>query len=74
MIAETAVSQNTAHLVQHQTRILRVMQHITKQHGVETLILDWEVTAIVRKIIDPRAAVLLPTSSPTTVVPSMLCR
>jgi hypothetical protein len=51
---EPSVSQHTAHLVQHESRILRVMQNITKQHRIETLVLYWKVTAIVRQIIDAR--------------------
>ena len=47
------VSQNATDFIQHQSRILRVMQYVTKQHGVETVVPDGKMTAIVRKIIDP---------------------
>ncbi len=49
---EAAFSQHSAYFVQHESRILRVMQHIAKQHRVKALISDREVAAVVRKIID----------------------
>jgi hypothetical protein len=51
---DAAVSQHTIHLVQHEPRIVRVMQDITEQHGIKTLVLDGKMPAIVRQIIDAR--------------------
>ena len=33
------------------------MQHITEQHRIESLVLHWKVSAVVRQIIDPRRSV-----------------
>jgi hypothetical protein len=52
---ETSFSQHPADFVQHETRILRVMQHVAEQHRVEALIFDRKVPAIVRKVIDARS-------------------
>ena len=49
---QAAFSEHSAHLVEHEPWILRVMQHVAEQHGVETLVFDGKVPAIVRKIID----------------------
>ena len=51
---EASVSQHTAYFIQHQPRILRVMQHITEQYGIKTLVLDREMPPVVWKIIDAR--------------------
>ena len=51
---EASVSQYTADFVQHEPWILRVMQHITKQHRIESLVLDRKMPAVVRKILDTR--------------------
>src|SRR3954447_12090051 len=50
---EAAVAQHTTDFIQHESRILRVMQHVAEQHRVKALVSDGEMTAIVRKIIDP---------------------
>src|SRR5687767_9996138 len=34
---KAAFSQHSAHLVEHEARVLRVMQHIAKQDSIETL-------------------------------------
>ena len=54
---EASVAQHTAHLIQHEPRILRVMQHITEQYRIETLVLDRKVPAIVRQIINASGGV-----------------
>jgi hypothetical protein len=51
---QTAVAQHSAYLVQHEASILRVMQHIAKQHCIETLIPHGKVAAVVRQVIDMR--------------------
>jgi len=51
---EAAVTQYTAHLIQHETRILRVMKNIAKQHGVKSLVTNGKMTAIVGQVIDTR--------------------
>jgi hypothetical protein len=50
--SETTISQHSTHFVQHQARILRMMQHITKQHCIEALISDGKMPAVVGKVID----------------------
>src|SRR5215213_2925045 len=49
---QPSVTQDPAHFVQHEARIMRVMQHVTKEHCVETLIANREVPAVVGKIVD----------------------
>src|ERR1041384_2236051 len=49
---EASVSQHPAHLVQHEPRILRVMQHITQQYRIKALVLNRKMPSVVRKIID----------------------
>ncbi len=53
---ETSVTQHPANFIQHEPRILRVMQNITEQHRIETLVLDREMPSVIRKIIDPRGS------------------
>ena len=48
----TAFTQHSIHLVKHEPRIVRVMQHVAKQHGVEALISDRKMAAIVAHVID----------------------
>src|SRR5687768_17429873 len=49
---QAAVSQHPAHFVQYEARVLRVMQNVAEQHGIEALVCDGKVTAIVRDVID----------------------
>ena len=49
---ETSFSQHAAHFIQHEPRILRVVQHIAEQHCVKALVLHGKVTAIVRQVVD----------------------
>jgi hypothetical protein len=51
---ETAVSQHAADFVQHESRILRVVENIAEQHRVEALISKRKMAAVVGKVIDPR--------------------
>ena len=55
---ETAIAQHAADFIQHEPRILRVMQHVAEQHRVKALIFDGKMAAIVRKIIDPSGGVV----------------
>lgn len=50
---EPSLSQHTAHFIQHESRILRVMQDITQQHGIEALVPDRKMPSVVRQVIDP---------------------
>ena len=50
---ESAITQNAADFIQHESRILCVMQHVAEQHSVKALILHRKMAAIIRKIIDP---------------------
>src|SRR5215204_4999907 len=50
---QTAISQHATDFIQHETRILRMMQHITKQHRIEAVVSHREMTTIIRKIINP---------------------
>ena len=54
---ESAVTQNAADFIQHEPRILCVMQHVAEQYGVKALILYGKMAAIVRKVIDPSGSV-----------------
>src|ERR1043166_153539 len=49
---ESSLSQHPAHFIQDQPRILRVMQHVTKQHRVEALVHNRKVPAIVRQVVN----------------------
>ena len=49
---KTALAQDAAHFVQYESRILRVVQHVAKQHCIEALISDGKVPAVVWQIID----------------------
>ncbi|MEN3329658.1 MAG: hypothetical protein V7638_4465 [Acidobacteriota bacterium] len=49
---ESAITQHAADFIQHESRILCVMQHVAEQHRVEALIFHRKMAAIVRKIID----------------------
>src|ERR1051326_9451656 len=49
---ESSLSQHPAHFIQDQPRILRVMQHVTKQHRVEALVHNRKGPAIVRQVVD----------------------
>ena len=53
---EASVSQHPAHFIHHKPRFLGVMQHITEQYGIKTLVLDRKMPPIVRKIIDARGS------------------
>src|SRR5215211_1634902 len=55
---EAAIAQHAAHFVQHESRILCVMQHIAEQYRIKALIFDGKMAAIVRKIIDPSGGVV----------------
>jgi hypothetical protein len=55
---ETAVTQHPTDFIQHESRILRVMQYVTEQHRVKTLISNGEMAAIVRKVFDPSGRVV----------------
>ena len=55
---DAAIAQNAAHFVQHESRILCVMQHVAEQHSVEALVFDWKMATIVREIIDARGGVV----------------
>jgi hypothetical protein len=45
---ESSFAQHAAHFIQHESRVLRVMQHVTEQHRVEALIAHRKMPAIVR--------------------------
>ncbi|HEX5885281.1 MAG TPA: hypothetical protein VFY67_12140 [Pyrinomonadaceae bacterium] len=49
---KASVSQHSADFVHHEARILRVMQNVAKQHGIEALVFDGKVPAVVGKVID----------------------
>jgi hypothetical protein len=49
---ETAVTQYTADFVQHEAWIVCVVQHIAKQDGIEALISNRKVPAVVWQVID----------------------
>jgi len=49
---EAAVSQDAAHFVQHEPRILSVVQNITEQYRIEALVSDREMASVVRNVID----------------------
>jgi hypothetical protein len=51
-------TQHSIHLIKHEARIVRVMQHVAKQHGVEALIFHGKVTAIVGYVIDARRSAI----------------
>jgi len=55
---EPAFAQDSAYFIQHQPRIVRVMQHVTKQHGVEALVTHRKVAAVVGQVIDARRRVV----------------
>ena len=50
---ESTVTQHAADFIQHESRILRVMQHVAEQHRVKAFVFHWKMAAIIRKIIDP---------------------
>jgi len=50
---DATVAQNATHFIKQEPRILRVMQYVAEQHGVEAFIFDGKMAAIVWKIIDP---------------------
>ena len=54
---QSTIAQHTTDFVQHESWVLRVMQHVTEQYGIEALIFDRKMTAIVRKIFDARGGV-----------------
>ena len=54
---ETTLTQHAAYFIQHEPWILRVMQHVAKQHGVEALIFYGKVEAVVRQVINARRGV-----------------
>ena len=54
---EPSLSQHTAHFIQHESRILRVMQHITQQHCIEALVPDRKMPSVVRQVVDPSGGV-----------------
>jgi len=49
---QTAFTQHAIDFIKHETRIVRVMQHVAKQHGIEALISDGKVAPIVGHVID----------------------
>jgi hypothetical protein len=49
---ESSLPQHPAHFVQHELRILRVVQHIAEQYCIKALILHRKMTAIVRQVVD----------------------
>ena len=51
---EPAFAQDSAYFIQHQPRVMRVMQHVAKQHGVEALVAHRKVAAVVGQVIDAR--------------------
>ena len=55
---EAAIAQHATNFIQHESRILRVMQHLAEQHRVKALVSHREMTAIVRKIVDPSGGVV----------------
>jgi hypothetical protein len=54
---DASCSQHATHFVQDQACVVCVMQYITKQYGVETLIPDGKMAAIVRKEIDASCSI-----------------
>jgi hypothetical protein len=55
---ETAVTQHPTDFIQHESRILRVMQYVTEQHRVKSLISNGKMAAIVRKVFDPSGGIV----------------
>src|ERR1051325_3597841 len=53
---ETAVSQHSSHLVESEPGVLRVVQNVAEQDGIEALVFDGKVPAVVDQSFD---AVLL---------------
>ena len=58
------VAQDTTHLIQHESRIVGVIQHVKEQHSVDALIFDGKLAAIVRKIIDTSGGDVAPDVQP----------
>jgi hypothetical protein len=54
---ESSFSQHAAHFIQHEPRILRVMQHITEQHRVKALVPNRKMPAVVWNIVDASGGV-----------------
>jgi len=52
---ESAVAQHAVYFVQDEPRVLCVMKDITKQHGIEALIFNRKMAAVVWKVIDTRS-------------------
>jgi len=49
---EPAITQHAADFIQHEPRILRMMQHVAKQHRIEALVLNGKMPAVVRQVIN----------------------
>jgi len=55
--SESSFTQHATDFIQHEPRIVRVMQHVTEQHGVEALIAHRKMPAIVRQVVDASGGV-----------------
>jgi hypothetical protein len=53
---ESSFAQHAADFIQHESWILRVVQHITQQHCVKALVLDRKMAPVVRQVIDARGS------------------
>src|SRR6185295_19152094 len=51
---QPTIAQHTTDFIQHESRILRVMQHVTEQHGIKAFIFYRKVPAVVGKVFDSR--------------------
>ena len=50
------IAQHAVHFIQNEPRILGVMKDITKQDGIERLVLNRKMAAVVWKVIDARGS------------------